>query len=94
MFTADDGRGSSQLTVTASNQAASNQAASNEGEVGSGRAVKAAAPSAGLTGSAAASAPAAQRPAILPVCGLVFVILIEAAWAGLLCFVVLRLIVR
>ena len=79
------------MTVTASNQAASNQAASNGGEVGSERSVKAAAPSAGLKGSDAASA---RRPAIMAVCGLVFVILIEAAWAGLLCFVVLRLIVR
>lgn len=52
------------------------------------------APSVGQDGARVTAAVAGQRSAMPAICGLVFVMMIEAAWVGLLFFVALRLIVR
>jgi hypothetical protein len=75
------------LSVTVSNQA----------EVGSELNVKAPpAPSVGQPGArvSAAAIVAPRRSAVAAICGLAFMIVLEAAWVGILFFVALRLIFR
>jgi hypothetical protein len=75
------------LTVTVSNQL----------EIGSDRGINPSpAPSVGqsATSASVAANAAGRRSAIPAICGLAFALVIEAAWAGLLFFVALRLILR